>query len=120
GFRPGYGNWDLLGICFVGQLHINNPTPAQLRTAHEIAKELYFHEPIRFPKLEGWWDNHPHKTFDPTQCSGRWDEFQKNGIINPPPLTTTTTTTKPPTTTTTTTTQSLTQKKAEAFDKIKT
>lgn len=112
GFLPGYGNVYLIGICFVGHLHINNPTDAQLRTAHEIAKELYFNEPDRFPKLDGWWDNHPHKAFDATQCSGRWDEYQKNGIINPPaipapkPPTTTTTTTKapaPPTTTTTTT-----------------
>lgn len=113
GFLAGYGNVYLIGICFVGQLHVENPTDAQLRTAHEIAKELYFNEPDRFPKLDGWWDNHPHKAFDATQCSGRWDEYQKDKIINPPAIpqpttTTTTSTTQAPVTTTTTTTSTTT------------
>lgn len=76
------GNWYIIGICMIGQLHINNPSPAQLRTVHEICKELLFNEDQRLPLLKSWDDVQPHKAFDSTACSGNWD-YQRGKIISP-------------------------------------
>lgn len=120
GLQKDLGNVYLIGICMVGQLHLTNPTDAQMRTMHEIVNELLYNENERFPLLGEWWDMHPHKAFDPTQCSGRWEEYQKGHIISPPPITppappttTTTTTSTTSTTTSTTTTTTTTTVKPE-------
>lgn len=83
GLKAGYGNEYLVAACMIGQLHINNPTEAQIRSAYWLYRELIQEEPTRLPKLKGTLSAKltSHKNWDATACSGRWDEFQKNAII---------------------------------------
>jgi len=83
GIKAQYGNYYIIGISLVGLLHLNMPTNAQLRSAHELCKELIYSENTRLPALKSWNDVWSHKNFDATACSGMWDK-QKPLIIKPP------------------------------------
>lgn len=85
GIPVNHGNYYILGISFIGMLHINRPTDAQLRSAHELVKELIYREDARLPKLANWSDMMAHKDFDATACPGDW-AWQKPRIISPPPI----------------------------------
>lgn len=82
GVPPRWGNYYGIGICFIGMLHQVLPTEAQLKTCHELVKELLFsdYENKRFPKLTGWDCVLPHKAVESTACPGRWEEY-KNKIF---------------------------------------
>jgi hypothetical protein len=81
GIRKNAGNAHILAICIVGDFSNSQPSDAQLRTVHEIAKELIFNEDKRLPALKDWNNLKRHKDFDPTVCCGNWD---LNLVINPP------------------------------------
>lgn len=81
GWQAGAGNWYLIGICMVGELHKYNPKPEQIKTFKAIAEELIYNEDARFPHLKDWSNLYSHKNFDYTECSGNFD-WQKQAIIN--------------------------------------
>lgn len=83
GLRAGYGNEDIVAACMIGQLHLTNPTEAQLRSAYWLYRELITQEPTRLPNLRGTLNAklHAHQTFDPTACPGNWG-WQKPRIVN--------------------------------------
>lgn len=83
GLRAGYGNEDLVAACMIGQLHLKNPTQAQIRSAYWLYRELIQEEPSRLPNLKGTLNNKltTHADYDPTQCSGNWG-WQKPQIVN--------------------------------------
>lgn len=67
----GYGNNYLIAACFVGQNHLNVPTPAQIRSANALFGEMLFNEKHRMPTLSGGWDDlKAHYDFDWTKCNG--------------------------------------------------
>lgn len=80
--KAGSGNYYYIGVCIVGQNHQVMPTPEQLRSAHELQKELIFAENKRLPNLKDWNDMVPHKELDYTSCPGMWDKI-KPLIIKP-------------------------------------
>lgn len=77
----GFGNRFLIGIVFVGNFTNSNPSDAQLRSAHELVKELVNGENGRIPNLTKMTDIRPHKSYDYTSCPGNYDKF-KLFIIN--------------------------------------
>lgn len=82
GLRAGYGNEDIVAACMIGQLHLTNPTEAQIRSAYWLYRELIQEEPERLPNLRGDINGklHGHQTFDATACPGNWG-WQKNAIV---------------------------------------
>lgn len=82
GLRKGFGNEDIVAACMIGQLHINQPTDAQIRSAYWLYRELIQEEPQRLPNLRGDLPNklHSHKDFDATACPGDWGS-QKHRIV---------------------------------------
>lgn len=82
GLRAGYGNEDLVAAVMIGQLHIHQPTDAQIRSAHWLYRELIQEEPQRLPSLRGDLTSklHGHKDFDATACPGDWAS-QKHRIV---------------------------------------
>lgn len=85
GVKARYGNTYIIGISMIGMLHKYMPTDAQLRSAHELTKELIYNENVRLPKLKNWDDLRCHKDFDSTACPGMWDKY-RHLITNPPKL----------------------------------
>ena len=89
GLRAGYGNEYLIAACMIGQLHITQPTEAQVRSAYWLYRELITQESGRMPALAGDLNSKltAHKDFDSTACPGDWG-YQKNAIVNyqDPPL----------------------------------
>lgn len=86
GITKGYGNMYIIGICIVGRFDGNHghPTKAQLRSAHELVKELIFDEDNRMPNLANSWNTmKTHKYFDWTACAGDFEGY-KGKIKNPP------------------------------------
>ena len=53
GLAAGYGNEYIVAACMIGQLHIKNPTAAQIRSAHWLYRELITQEKSRMPNLAG-------------------------------------------------------------------
>lgn len=86
GIKAGYGNWYIAGISLIGMLHQHMPTDAQMRSAHELVKELIYNEDARMPQLKDWNNMQPHKWFDATACPGMWDRYR--GLVISPPGTT--------------------------------
>lgn len=67
----GRGNEYLIAACFVGQNHLKEPTPAQIRSANALFGEMLFNEKERMPTLYGGWnDMKAHYDFDQTKCNG--------------------------------------------------
>lgn len=83
GLRAGYGNDYLIAACMIGQLHITNPSEAQLRSAHWLYQELIQEEPARLPSLKGSIAGKltTHYEWDATACSGNW-LWQKPRIVD--------------------------------------
>lgn len=83
GLAAGYGNDYIVAACMIGQLHIANPSAAQIRSAYWLYRELIDQEPQRLPNLRGSLADKltAHKTWDYTECSGNWD-WQRNQILN--------------------------------------
>jgi hypothetical protein len=85
GIRANCGNLYTLGISFIGDFRNQKPTAAQLRSYHELVKELIYGEDARLPKLKDYSCVHPHWDGDPTACPVRWRDI-KSAHKNPPPL----------------------------------
>lgn len=82
GWQAGSGNWYLIGICMVGELHKYNPKPEQIKTFKAILEELVVNEDARFPHLKDMNGSlFSHKDFDSTECSGNF-AWQKQAILN--------------------------------------
>lgn len=83
GLRAGYGNDYLIAAVMIGQLHINNPSEAQIRSAYWLYRELILEEGARMPALKGTLANKltTHYDWDPTACSGNWG-WQKPRIVD--------------------------------------
>lgn len=79
----GYGNEYIVAACMIGQLHLKNPTAAQIRSAHWLYRELIQEEGARLPNLKGALKDRltSHKDWDYTECSGNW-AWQKGQIVN--------------------------------------
>lgn len=75
------GNDFLLGIVLVGDFTTRLPSEAQLRSAHELVKELVLYEDARLPHLTKMTDIRPHYSYDFTACPGLFDKY-KLSIIN--------------------------------------
>lgn len=85
GIPAKHGNVHLIGIAFIGRFDAGRgiPSQAQLRSAHELVKELIFAENHRLPNLKDDWNHtlRTHKEFDSTACAGDFHLY-KSKIIN--------------------------------------
>jgi len=77
------GNVYGIGIAIVGNFVNVNPNNAQLRSIHELIKELVYQEDSRLPLLKDWDVMIPHYLADATACPGNWNNY-KPLVIDPP------------------------------------
>lgn len=87
GIPKGRMNEFSIGISMIGRFQHQDPTPAQLRSLHELVKELVFHEDGRLPNLVNDYNKAVgyHKFVDYTACPVQ-DETLRRALTNPPAL----------------------------------
>lgn len=76
------GNNFLIGICMVGNFVTEMPSDAQIRSAHEVIKELIFNQ-SSLTQFKDWNNLKGHSDFDYTACPGQLSQIRSK-IMNPP------------------------------------
>jgi len=83
----GRGNMYLLGIVFIGRFDLGaQPTEAQLRSAHELVKELVVDNRGVLAPLNKMSDIRPHSSYNNTACPGDYKKYFPyiiNGVDKP-------------------------------------
>lgn len=87
-------NHRMFSAVLVGDFTKENPTDAQIDSAHKLAKAFLYNMP-QYPNLNSWDQIKGHKEFNPTACPGNnwkdsinglYQRIKNNLPINRPPV----------------------------------